>query len=219
MTTPPPALPYQDADELADHWWWRPGWQVGTRFYMWYVTVANLPALADHVVGYQKALRPFGFLDLIPRDWLHITIQGIGHSYAVTDTQRNAVVTTVADQLAAIPAPALVFARPVLHREAVVLPPTDPRPLAVIRNTIRAGIEGTYGPAEGGPTADFRPHVSLAYVNAIAAAAPVRVALDTVQADPVEVTISHVSLIELHRDNRMYEWTTVADVPLGNPPT
>jgi hypothetical protein len=39
-----PGLPYPDADELANHWWWRPGWQVGTRFYTWHVTVADLLA-------------------------------------------------------------------------------------------------------------------------------------------------------------------------------
>jgi 2'-5' RNA ligase len=215
MTTPPSGVPYEDAVELADHWWWRPGWQVGTRFYTWHVTVADLPQLADHVATYQKALRPFGFLDLIPRDWLHITIQGVGHTHAVTAAQRDGVVASVREQLAAVPAPTLAFGRPVLHREAVVLPPTTPGPFAVIRDAIRAGIESAYGQAEGNPTTEFRPHVSLAYVNAIADAAPVRAALDAVQVEPVEVTISHVSLIELHRDNRMYEWTTMAAVPLG----
>jgi len=109
----------------------------------------------------------------------------------------------------------LTFARPVLHREAVVLPPTDPTPLTVIRDAVRAGIEDTHAPAEGDPTRAFRPHVSLAYVNAAADVAPVRAALDTVQAEPVDVVLTHVSLIELHRDHRMYQWATVATVPIG----
>jgi hypothetical protein len=28
---------------------------------------------------------------------------------------------------------------------------------------------------------------------------------------------NHVSLIEMHRDNRMYEWRTIEAVPLGQP--
>lgn len=215
MTTPPQGLPYPDAVELADHWWWRPGWQVGTRFYAWHVTVADLPQLADHVATHQEALRPLGFLDLIPREWLHITMLGVGHTHEVTPSQRDAVVDAVGRKLSGIPAPTLTFDRPVVRREAITLPPNDMAPLSRIRDGIRAGIESTYGPAEGDPAARFWPHVSLAYVNAPADPAVVRAALDAVEADPVEVTITHVSLIEMHRDNRMYEWTTVAAVPLG----
>lgn len=37
-----------------------------------------------------------------------------------------------------------------------------------------------------------------------------------VTADPTNLTINAVSLIETHRDNRMYEWRTVEAVPLGH---
>jgi len=70
MAAATPPLPYLDADELVDHWWWR----VGTRFYTWHVTVADLPQLADHVAAYQEPLRRFRFLDPVPREWLHITV-------------------------------------------------------------------------------------------------------------------------------------------------
>jgi 2'-5' RNA ligase len=216
MAGHPSALPYPDADALSDHWWWRPGWRVGTRFYTWHVTVADLPRLADHVAAYQGPLRQFPFLDPIPREWLHITVQGLGHANEISPAERDAVVAAVGGRLESFTAPRLVFGRPVLHGEAVVLPPADPGPLTAIRDAIRAGIEDAYGPAEGDPTRPFRPHASLAYVNAPADVAPVRAALDTVQAEPVDVTLTHLSLIELHRDNRMYMWTTVATVPVGS---
>ena len=166
------------------------------------------------VAAYQQPLRQFGSLDLVPREWLHITVQGVAHVHAVTNTQRDRLVQAVSQRLASIPPPRLTFSRPVLHREAVAIPPTDPAPLAAIQHAIRAGIEVSYGVAEGDPET-FRPHVSVAYVNAPADVAPVRAALDAVQAEPAEALISHLSLIELHRDNRMYEWTTVATVALG----
>jgi 2'-5' RNA ligase superfamily len=213
----PTALPYPDADTLADHWWWRPGWQIGTRFLAWHVTVADLPPLADHVAAYQTALRPFRFLDLIPRPWLHVTVQGIDHTSAVSDTQLGAVTAAVAEQLAAVPAPALTFDRPTLHREAVVIPPTDPQPLRAIRQAIRDGIEATYGPPEGAPMSSYRPHVSAAYVNAAADPAPVRAALDALDVPPAAVTITHLTLMEIHRDRRMYEWRTLTTTALGPP--
>ena len=223
MQTPPTpsapdghaALPYPDADTLADHWWWRPGWQVGTRFLAFHITVADLPALADHVAAYQHVLAPFAFLDLIPRQRLHITVQGLDHAHNVSDSQRDDVTAAVRAQLAAIPAPTLTFDRPVAHREAVVLPPTDPQPRRAIRDAIRAGIAAAYGPPEGAPTTKYRPHSSAAYVNTAADAVPVRQALDALDVPPATLALTHVTLMEMHRDNRMYQWRVITTVPFG----
>jgi len=218
MTTPSshevPAVE-PDAETLRDHWWWRPGWQVGTRFLAFHITVADLPALADHVAAYQRVLSPFAFLDPIPRQWLHITVQGLDHADAVTATQRDDVTAAVAAQLAALPEPRLRFAGPVAHGEAIVIPPTDPAPLCGVRQAIRDGIAASYGPPEGAPMSAYRPHTSVAYVNAPADPHPVREALDAATIPPVDVTATHVSLIEMHRDHRMYEWQLITRLPLG----
>ena len=59
-----------DAPELTDHWWWRPRWQVGTRYYSWHVLLDGQPELRAYAARYQEALRPFGALDLVPdRNW------------------------------------------------------------------------------------------------------------------------------------------------------
>jgi len=210
-----PPLPYPDAEELVDHWWWRPGWRIGTRFYAWHVTVADLDPLAGHVAAYQEALVQFGFLDLIPRRWLHLTVQGLDHVHAVSARERDAVVDAVRQRLAVIPAPVLTFGRTVLGREAVAVPPVDPQPLRVVHAAVRAGIEAIRGPAAGAPSEQYRPHVSAAYVNAAAGPDPVRAALDAVAADPVQITLTHATLIEMHRDHRRYEWTTIATADLG----
>lgn len=68
----------------------------------------------------------------------------------------------------------------------------------------RAGAEG------------FQPHVGLAYVNRDQAASEVVEAIDSSgDPEPSNVTIPHVGLIEMHRDNRMYEWRTVAALSLA----
>jgi len=223
MPTPPtpsgpdgqPALPYRDADALTNHWWWRPGWQVGTRFYAWHIPVVDLPPLAEHVAAYQTALRPFRFLDLIPRQWLHITVQGLDHTHAVDDARRDAVVEAVRTQLATVPVPVLTFDQPVLHGEAVVIPPTDPVPLRDIRDAIRAGISASYGTPEGSPSNGYRPHTSAAYVNTAADPEPVRAAFDVLDVPAVQVRVPFVSLIEMHRDRRMYEWRVITTAQLS----
>jgi len=74
------AGPYPDATTMANHWWWRPDWSPGTRWYSWHVTVEEQPELQDLVGAYQGALAPVQTLDRICREWLHLTVQGIGNA-------------------------------------------------------------------------------------------------------------------------------------------
>lgn len=61
----------------------------------------------------------------------------------------------------------------------------------------------------------YRPHVSVAYLTAAGPAEPYIEAVRSIAPEPAVVTISHVDLIEMHRDRRMYEWQVVARMPLG----
>lgn len=215
------ALPHPDADILVNHWWWRPGWGVGTRFYAWHITLVDQPGLRDLVAGYQAALGGFPVLDLIPEQWLHITVQGLGHTCDVLAAQRDTVVDAVGRRLSQILSPELIFDRPVLFREAVVIPPTDPEPLRVVRTAIQDGIGDVLG-RDRVPEADqvFHPHVSAAYVNATADPAPIRAALDALDALDLHhrragATVSEVKLIVMHRDRGMYEWEEAAACRIG----
>jgi len=33
----------ESAEQMIDHWWWRPGWSVGRKFYTWHLTFADQP--------------------------------------------------------------------------------------------------------------------------------------------------------------------------------
>jgi 2'-5' RNA ligase len=214
---PPRALPHPDADVLVNHWWWRPGWGVGTRFYAWHITLVDQPGLRDLVAGYQTALDGFPVLDLIPEQWLHITVQDLGHTRDVLAAQRDAVVDAVSRRLSAIPSPELIFDRAVLFQEAVVILPTDPEPLRVVRTAIQDGIGDVLG-RDRVPEAGhvFHPHVSAAYVNATADPAPIRAALDALDRHRrARATVAEVKLIVLHRDRGMYEWEEAAACRIG----
>jgi 2'-5' RNA ligase len=210
------ALPYADATALADHWWWRPGWQVGSRFYSWHLTIGGQPELRALVRAYQDVLAPMTIMDVVPERWLHITTQGLGHCNEITDADRDAIVSAVSGRLSELPAATMTFHRPVLHREAVVIPPTDPEPLREVKRAIQAGMREVWSADRIREDPDaFRPHVSAAYLNATGDPRPVRDALDQVDAPPVTTTLHVASLIVMHRDHRMYEWTTHATAPIG----
>lgn len=210
---------HSDAPEMADHWWWRPGWGPGTRAYAWHLTFHGQHQLHQLVDAYQGPLGEIPTLDLIPRPWLHLTLQGLGQVPDVDDTDRDAVLAAAGRRLAALPPPTLTFHRPVIFSEGVVLTPVDPEPAHAIRTALREAIAEVRG-AERVPDRpdDFHPHLTIAYSNAAGDPTPIRSTLDTVRVDPVDVQLSHASLIVLNRDHRMYQWTEERRVDLGQAP-
>ncbi|EWS81021.1 2'-5' RNA ligase family protein [Brachybacterium phenoliresistens] len=200
---------------MADHWWWRPGWQVGTRFYAWHLTQEDQPALVSLAGTLRGAVRAFSTLDPIPDPWLHMTLHGVGHVQDVEPADRDQVVDKVTRRLRRLAPISAAFGPSYVGREGVMLLPEDPAPFAALVQELRAGTAEALGvPEDEAPP--FRPHVSIAYSNAPADAAPIRAACEAAEPDePAPATYRSVSLIRMHRDRRMYEWETVAEVPLG----
>jgi 2'-5' RNA ligase len=206
---------YADDDAMTDHWWWRPGWQVGTRFYAWHITQDDQPEVRDLAQQYRAAVSTIETLDPIPDEWLHMTVQGLGHVEDINIAALDFVTLRVADRLRALAPITTSYQRADITSEAVILTPDDPEAFASVRRAIRAGITDALGECPE-PEDGFRAHVSVAYGNADADAAPIREALDRAEpAAPSTATYTKVSLIRMHRDQRMYEWDVIREVPLG----
>ncbi|MEJ1105470.1 MULTISPECIES: 2'-5' RNA ligase family protein [unclassified Kribbella] len=211
-----PEWMWRHATELRDHWWWRPGWGIGARFYAFHLAVGQCDELASLVAWCQKAIEGMPGLDPIPREWLHITMQGLAFVDDISPEDLASVVKTTRATLAQIQPFSLTFNRPLLRPEALVLVPESVQPLDNLRNAVRLAIEKALGPGavDLGP-ADFQPHVSFAYVNADQSAANVLARLTGVDSTPTELCVDAVPLIEMHRDNRMYEWRELDTLRLG----
>lgn len=200
--------------QMADHWWWRPGWQPGTRFLTFHFTFQDATDVHRLAAAYRTALADVAGLDLVPDRWLHLTTQGLGFADAVPDEEVRAVLAAAADRLTRIPPFALTLHHPEITPEAIrweaspAGPPTAVR--AALRDAIRT-VRGTVDESDDG----FAPHISIAYSNATGSTAPVQAALDTVDAAPATAYIDHVELILLNRDQHMYQWETHTRIPLG----
>lgn len=215
MTTAP-EWTYRHADQLRNHWQWRPGWHVGTRFYAWHITFDGQTELHQLAEQYQRELSTVAGLDMIPRRWLHLTMQGIGFVQAVTDQQLAALLDSARTRLADADPVTVTFHRPVIRPEAIALPPAPLEPIQQLRTTVRLAIADAFGATNVPDSADgYQPHVSLAYVSSEQPADTTRDAIDRADVEPIQVAIPTVSLIKMHRDNRMYEWQTVEAVPIG----
>ncbi|WP_225850643.1 2'-5' RNA ligase family protein [Streptomyces sp. HPF1205] len=201
-------------ERMSDHWWWRPGWSVGRRFYTWHLTFDGQSDVHRFADAYRRALAPAGGLDLIPDRWLHLTMQGIGFIDEVPEDVVEEITKAAAQRLAALPAFGVTFHAPVIDPEAILVPVQPAEPVRALRSTIRGAMGDVLADvpeqAEG-----FLPHVSIGYSNSDGPTAPYAEAIASADVPPAKALITHADLIVIHRDNRMYEWTTLAQVPLG----
>lgn len=130
-----------------------------------------------------------------------------------SDKDLERVVDSVQNHLAGIQPFQSQFQRAAIFGEAVSLPPSNPRAFQRLRDAVRAGIHDALGSVtelEDG----FRAHASLAYSNGDADARTVQNALDGASPTPALAAIHQIALIRMHRDERMYEWETVATASL-----
>lgn len=209
-----------EQDSVKRHWWWRPGMRPGRRYYTVYVTLEE-PGFEDlHrlIDQYQAALGPIPHVDVIPRPWRHMTMQGIGFTDEIPTAQIAEIAEAAQHHLDQLPPVELTFRRPAISHttEAITLSPENGEQMHAVRAAVRAGIADVWG-ADNVPETDmvFRPHASVAYINADGPAQPIRDAIDATHATVAQAVITSVAIIEMHRDNAMYEWEIYRRLTFG----
>lgn len=199
--------------DIGYHWWWRPGWRPGARFYTFHFTFADEPAVQEMAAKARAQLAAVPWLDMVPGEWLHCTTQGIGFADEVSAADLASIADAASGRLAVVPAAVVTLSAPHAASEGVACSVGPAGGLDPARDALRSGIADVWGPARVPETAEWIPHVSVAYANADGPAAPVDEVL--VDGQGVTVTLRTVDLIRLGRDDRVYEWETIASVPLG----
>lgn len=205
---------------VRNHWWWRPGWRTGRHYYACHLTLDDQPQLRELVDRYQQAIADLPDLDLIPAEWLHITMQGIGFTDEISADELHSLAVALTRELSRIPPPTVSFRDLTVHPEAIYLKAHPAEALYPLRARMHWAVASVLGPhssAESMPSpGQFMPHVSIAYVSADGEARPIAEALQTTTTAPVTATFSKASLLEFHRDHRMYEWTSATPIAIGS---
>lgn len=204
------------AEMTTDHWWWRPGWYQGRSFYTWHITFADQPEIQRLLSEYTTAISKFHTMDLVDRDGLHLTIQGIGFTDEVERSDVEQIIQAARRRCSELEPITLQIGPPIVDRETVQMPAQPPDPVVSLRLTLRQAIADVWG-SENIPEEmiGFHPHVTLAYSNGTSSMSEIESSLDAVGSLVGKAQISAVSLIDLNRDRKRYEWTEVAAVRLG----
>jgi hypothetical protein len=209
----------EHVEEVSNHWWWRPGWAPGRHFYACHLTFEDQPSVQQLVLTYQAALAELPGLDLIPERWLHLTMQGIGFTDEISKEEITAVTGALRDHFRTVTPPVVTFYRAATWRDALTLPAEPANALRQLRQGAYEVIQAILGPDrmhEPPETiAQYRPHVSVAYINAPGPAQPIVSTLQRAKPEPVTTAIDSASVLTFHRDNHMYEWTAATRLPIG----
>jgi hypothetical protein len=144
-------------------------------------------------------------------------MQEVGFSDEITGTDLAAIIAAARDGLAALAPVTVTIGRPTVVGEGIICLVTPAGALDPARDAVRAAISAVRGPdqvLDPAEWARWSPHVSLAYANADGPAEPFKAALDGFT-DVATVTVATVDLIRFGRDRHMYEWETIARLPVG----
>jgi 2'-5' RNA ligase len=155
-------------------------------------------------------------LDLVPAEWLHVTMQGIVFTDQIDAIELARVTDSLRGRLAERPRPTVTFHGYKIVKEAVYLEATSTGSLDELQLAVYDAVAAVLPPrvfTRRRPQRGFKPHVSFGYVNSDAPADPIAAALQDVEPEPVTVSFAAASLLELSRDHRMWEWTEVTRLP------
>ena len=204
--------------DMADHWWWRPGWRPGRRKYYWLVTFAAAPAVQAYAAAARARLAGLPAMGLVPGQWLHLTTQAVGFADEVSDADLAAVAAAAGERLARVAPPAVTIGPARVVTEGIVcdVTPAAPRApaLAPVRDAVRSAVGDVRGAARVPGPDEWWPHVSLGYASAAGPAAPFEAALNGFTGT-VAHTVTAIDLVRLGRDDRRWEWEACATVPVG----
>lgn len=200
---------------MRNHWWWRPGWEIGRKMYTWHITFDGQSSLHELVAAQQAALTDLPGLDLIPFRWLHLTMQGVGFTDEVSEKDVASIVEATRARCASLTPFELTFGAIKVDPEAIMFSLWPAERAQELRTEVRAAIADVWS-QERIPEGDvWEPHVSIAYSNTDGPDQPYLDALSTVDARPTTLQVRTVELIILNRDNQMYEWDRFSTVELG----
>lgn len=202
--------------QVRDHWYWRPGWNVGTRFYTWHITFEDQPEVVGLAEAYRDLLAEQPNLDVIPDRWLHLTMQGIGFvdQVAVDDVER--IVQRARERCAHIDPMTLTIGQPHVDPESIQIAVKPAELVRRLRSAIRAAIGDVWGAdSVPEPAEPYVPHMSLAYINSGGPAEPLIATLSKAPENTANAAITSCQLIVLNRDSKMYVWEPYATVTIG----
>jgi 2'-5' RNA ligase len=199
---------------MEDHWSPQPDVDPARTQLMWFMLLGDHPEVAELVHTAQARLAGLPGLDLVPREWLHMTTLIAGFSDEITAGQVDAMADHARRHLARMPPIPITLGRTLYHPRAIML---DARPHEALEPVLRVVQEATrLATGRDGRLyhEPWVPHITVAYSNMARPAAPVIEALGR-ELPRRDVAINSISLIS-QAPEQLWTWHPVTDVQFGS---
>lgn len=201
-------------DQFTNHWWLRPGVRPDSRLLVWHILFDDQPKVRALATEYQQRLVEVVGLDLVPAEWLHMTVHIAALAEGAPPGRVEKMATAVSGRLGKLRPVATVLGKPQIYREGIVLPAQPANALADVHAEVVAGVAETLGAGHVSNEPTFVPHVSLAYANSSTPTEPAGNALKP-WLEPCTFTVTSVRLVAQRRDHHLYRWEPIATAVLG----
>ncbi len=200
------------ATGLKDHWQWRPEWAIERPRLMWYLTFENQPELRQLADRAHACLHGVETVDLVPGQWLHLTVDDVGFVDELPPAQVDDVLESARAAIAGWRVPSITLGPVATMADALVLRAAPPDELGLLRARLRTSTATALGAdAASGPD-NFWPHVTLAYSNDACDRRTVMEPLAAVSSDHIVSARWQLTLAAVTRRNRHYQWTSRASL-------
>jgi 2'-5' RNA ligase len=200
----------QTVRRFANHWHWRPEWRDDRTCLLWYLTFADQPEVLKHAERLTSQLRVDGKVDVVPTEWLHLTVDDVAYADEMSRVQVEALVQATREAVWDCPLPALDLGPVSAMSSAVVLQARPRSALLRLRNRVQAVSAAVLRRDKPPLARDFLPHVSLGYVNDQCSQHQMIGSLDSAEPGGVRASVSRLTLAAVTRRSRHYQWTTKA---------
>lgn len=198
---------------MEDHWVPEPGVDPGRARLMWLMLVGDCPQVAELARLGQARLAGLGGLDLVPRQWLHITTLIAGYADEITADQVGVMAGEARRLLAGTPPVTITLGRVLYHPRAVMLGVGPPSALDPVLRAAQQATRAATGRGGALHREPWTPHVTLAYSNAAGPAGPVIDALGR-ELPSSQAAVTAISLVS-QAPEQLWTWDLVTEVPFG----
>ena len=209
------SMPATTAQEMRDHWVWRPEWTPERTCLYWYLTFQEDEITSAVGEPALEEVRRTAWLDAIPPRWCHVTLTDIGFADELEASEVRRVGDAVARSVAGEHRLPLVLGPVQAYRSALVLATGPLSRLRGIRRAVRRATSNVLRDRH----ADvhrylFWPHVSLGYVNRSVDTRTVDRFLGRLPDVDARIEVGALTLAAVTRRDRHYQWEVRAQVDL-----
>lgn len=201
--------------------WRAHAWPAGQRRFHWLVVFDDDHPVHACYAAHVPVLRRFPHLaDLVPAQWLHMTIQSLCPTTDTGPEEMARVAAVVRDRLADTAPPRVQLGPARLDGGAVTWAVYPEEELAAIQDEVRRASIEVLGDDRVWPQArHWWPHITLAYGAADGPADDLAGALARSRLPRVDTTITELALVDEEQDlqRREFRWREIDRVPIGRP--